>query len=114
MIFLQEYEGLTNKIHELQLKEQNLQDQIGSCEDLDIQDDGQVVDERLHQLIHDQNYVEPGGGTIPHNNSSTSLVGPKDDITNSPQMPHRSPMKAFIKAFLPNQQKTTVIINLFH
>ncbi|XP_064631999.1 serine/threonine-protein kinase B-raf-like isoform X5 [Lineus longissimus] len=108
-MYLQEYEGLTSKIHELQLKEQKLQDQIGSCEDLEIQqEEERLVDERLHQLIHDQNYVEPGGGTIPHNNSSTSLVGLKDDITNSPQMPHRSPMKAYVKAFLPNQQKTTV------
>ncbi|XP_074644385.1 serine/threonine-protein kinase A-Raf-like [Tubulanus polymorphus] len=119
-MYIQEYEGLTNKIHELQEKEQKLLDLINvdsmssDSDDYDYSEDNYRatghIDLRNSEAVYGKDNPDTGGGVLTENNSSSNLTNMvmRDNVMNSPQMQHRSPMKATIKAFLPNQQKTTV------
>ena len=116
LIDVQEYEGLTNKIHELQLREQELQDQLGnehsrSPSPTDYHppafggdgDDETVfpMPDNSHDATTPPLTIDSFTRDVTPNNSSGNLLA-------SPQLPPRSPLRNMIKAYLPNQQKTAV------
>lgn len=87
---LQEYEGLTNKIHELQLREQELQEHLSS-EDLPADSPLQQEDQ-LDPVDH-----EPQPPCLP-----PSFQGGNMDAAD------KGTMRNMVKAYLPNKQITTV------
>ena len=112
---LQEYDCLTNKIHELQLKEQELQEQLSNeraspppAVQLPL-----LPSEGDHQN-HDTPILTPNSssgnlpGSLPP--GIPSGAGPVPALVHSAPSnnPPRSPMKTMVKALLPNQQKTAV------
>ncbi|XP_064489063.1 serine/threonine-protein kinase A-Raf-like isoform X2 [Ornithodoros turicata] len=88
-MYIVEYEDLTGRLNEFQIKEQTLLDRIynmnGSCSPDPCDTD--TEDTTRHQL------PAPGNVSIP-----------MSDTRETP----RSPMKAVVRAYLPNQQRTTV------
>ncbi|XP_036359406.1 serine/threonine-protein kinase A-Raf isoform X3 [Octopus sinensis] len=82
-LYIQEYEQLTNKIHDFQLKEQQLLDKviIPSSETED-EDDDEEEEEKL--------------------------PSPTNSSTSSPKLPLKSPVRSTIKVLLPNAQFTRV------
>ncbi|ELT97372.1 hypothetical protein CAPTEDRAFT_217324 [Capitella teleta] len=113
-IYIQEYEGLTNRIHELQLREQLLQDKLGSDS---LGESPSPTEEPHYEISTHTIGVDSGydSTAFPYPNdslllASTPLVTPNSSSGNllaSPQMP-RSPLRNMIKANLPNQQKTCI------
>lgn len=79
-MYLKEYEGLTNKIHELQLKQQELQESL-------VDDD---------DLIVSQNYE-------PDDVSTISLPSVPNSSLNS-----KSPLRNTVKCYLPNKQISSI------
>ncbi|KAH9518954.1 hypothetical protein Btru_008774 [Bulinus truncatus] len=100
-IYVQEYEELANKIHEYQLREQRLQDQISLG-------GGSPPSSPAHdRLMQEEPLLSPGPPLTP-NNSNNNLrqlaTGQR-----SPQLAPRSSSNAHIKAYLPNSMVTTVV-----
>ncbi|KAL3853257.1 hypothetical protein ACJMK2_016812 [Sinanodonta woodiana] len=106
-IYLQEYEELTNKIHEFQEKLQKKEQELLDHE------------QSPHNQEEDTNH---GGGLIlssiyasrGHNSAHQSHNFPSGDsevfpAMPSPSLPLKSPM-GHIKAFLPNEQHTSVTV----
>lgn len=98
LFYLQEYEELANKIHEYQLREQRLQEQMsmgGGSPPASPPRDRTQIEEPL----------SPGAPLTPNNSNNnlrTLAVGQK-----SPQLATRS-TNAHLKAYLPNSMVTTV------
>lgn len=105
----QEYSELTTKLHDLEKKEQDLREQIavGASAASAINGGGKVGEVNPSP--------SPGGPT-------TSLVSPynrnndENFIAQSLQsgdegLSPRSPFKSVIRAYLPNQQRTSVQVN---
>ena len=103
---------MTNKIHELQLKEQELQEQLSNeraspppamqlpmlpCED-------------HHSIQHDTQNLTPNSSSnhLPGVATGMGAVPALIHSQPTPSNPPRSPMKTMVKAHLPNQQKTAV------
>lgn len=95
-VALQEYEGLTNKIHELQLREQELQEHLSS-EDLPADSPFQP-DDRLDPADH-----EPPPPQYP-----PSVPSGSTDATD------KGTMRNMVKAYLPNKQITTVSLTVIY
>ena len=94
----QEYEELANKIHEYQLREQRLQEQMSMG-------GGSPPPSPPHDKVtHDEPLLSPGPPLTPNNSNSNlrSLATGQ----RSPQLGRSS--NAHIKAFLPNSMVTTV------
>lgn len=114
VLTFQEYEGLTTRIHELQLREQQLQDQLGSEQSHSPSSTEDEGDGPMTSSDYE------GGGTafpIPPLSDSTlsaqdntPMVTPNSSSGNLLSSPKqtRSPLSSMIKAYLPNQQKTCV------
>jgi len=77
---LQEYEGLTNKIHELQLKQQELQESITDDDDLIVSQNDEQDDVSMISLPN-----------VPNNSLNS-----------------KSPMRNTVKCYLPNKQISSV------
>lgn len=97
---LQEYEELANKIHEYQLREQRLQEQMSVG-------DGSPPPSPPYFRNHPEESVPSPGLSVTPNSSSNNLrtlaVGQR-----SPQLGTRT-----VKAYLPNDMVTTVSITFF-
>lgn len=78
-LYIQEYEQLTNKIHDFQMKEQQLLDKVT----IPISD---TEDEEKEE----------------------KLPTPPNSSTSSPKLPLKSPVRSTIKIYLPNAQFTRV------
>lgn len=79
-VFPQEYETLTNKIHELQVKEEDL----------------------LAKMPNEEEQTAP----LPTQSTSTPGGGVQPSVTNS--LPSPKPVHGIIKAYLPNEQFSLV------
>ncbi|XP_014673683.1 PREDICTED: serine/threonine-protein kinase B-raf-like [Priapulus caudatus] len=88
-MYLAEYEELTNKLNELQMKEQKLQEQISNGR------------------------ASPVLPSLPPEPPNTPLLlspGGSGYSFGSPKVAPRSPLRSFIRAHLPNQQRTSVSV----
>ncbi|CAH1785024.1 unnamed protein product [Owenia fusiformis] len=122
-MYLQEYEALTDKIHELQLKEQELMEQTSdersspiptlSPQDMDSPPLPRKTSLEEHQIFSQVSSPPPHPGTplfMTPNTSSSNLQNLQNfDKLTTPIAP-KSPMKQMLKAYLPNHQITTVTI----
>ncbi|GFO42817.1 serine/threonine-protein kinase b-raf-like [Plakobranchus ocellatus] len=98
-IYVQEYEELANKIHEYQLREQRLQEQMSMG-------GGSPPPSPTHDRVpHEEPMLSPGPPLTP-NNSNTNLRSLATG-QRSPQLGRSS--NAHIKAYLPNSMVTTVL-----
>ncbi|RUS75032.1 hypothetical protein EGW08_017213 [Elysia chlorotica] len=97
-IYVQEYEELANKIHEYQLREQRLQEQMSMG-------GGSPPPSPPHEKVsHEDPLLSPGPPLTPNNsNSNLRNLAPGQ---RSPQLNRSS---NHIKAFLPNSMVTTVV-----
>lgn len=89
---LQEYEGLTNKIHELQIREQELQEHLFS-EFIPIESPVPPYDYQVLPVPGDQ-LLQP---CVPAGTSAGNVENVE-----------KGAMKNMVKAYLPNKQTTTV------
>ncbi|KAK6994772.1 serine/threonine-protein kinase A-Raf-like isoform X1 [Biomphalaria glabrata] len=97
-IYVQEYEELANKIHEYQLREQRLQDQISV---------GRGSPPPSPPLPEDP-LLSPGPPLTPNNSNNNLRQLPTGQ--RSPQLACRMERSTFhIKAYLPNSMVTTVV-----
>ena len=137
-LYIQEYEGLTTKIHELQLKEQELQEKLqnptpdpesptntvfSSTSDFDVttspsntptpnltpsSSSGNLVNHAVVQvsfrILSYSNYFI----------DATVIFQSVPATLGSPHLGPRSPMRTFVKAYLPNQQTTSVRLTQLH
>lgn len=109
---LQEYDWLTKKVHELQLKEQDLLEQLSNERSSPI---NTPVDTPPGDIPHVFPTVTPSPETTPN------LPGiPQTPVTapvtgqGSPHLAQRSPLRTALKAFLPNHQKTVVSSDFYN
>ncbi|GAB1598249.1 serine/threonine-protein kinase A-Raf-like isoform X4 [Argonauta hians] len=79
-LYIQEYEQLTNKIHDFQLKEQQLLDKV----------------------------IIPSSETEDEDDDEEKLPSPTNSSTSSPKLLLKSPVRSTIKVLLPNAQFTRV------
>jgi len=115
-IGIQEYEGLTNKIHELQMREQDLQESL-ICDDVVPE-----PDEPNYSFLQTMTPQEQHGDMFRWLDADlampqvcvTPVISPTGSFGNptsgpsSPCYPHSSPIKNMVRAYLPNQQTTSV------
>ena len=95
----QEYETLTNKIHRLQEREQQLQEQLSFLDE----ESGQVSPTMAPETELDYHF---GGGDWAHVPSATTSEMSAGRSAQNLEMPLRNA----IKAYLPNKQISTVCI----
>ncbi|XP_025094528.1 serine/threonine-protein kinase A-Raf-like isoform X2 [Pomacea canaliculata] len=104
-IYVQEYEELANKIHEYQLREQRLQEQLSLWSE-----SPPPSPVHSHPYVHpkpqapEDPLLSPGPPLTPSTNASTTQRHPYRQ--RSPQAGR--PAGSFIKAYLPNNQVTAV------
>ncbi|XP_054718655.1 serine/threonine-protein kinase B-raf-like isoform X2 [Uloborus diversus] len=94
-MYITEYEDLTSKLNEFQIQEQRLLEQIGN--NCDGRDSPEYLDDGDSFLA---------GMQLPSNNQVNFSSCTTADT--SPRISPRSPLKSVVRAFLPNQQRTTV------
>ncbi|KFM70935.1 Serine/threonine-protein kinase B-raf, partial [Stegodyphus mimosarum] len=102
-MYITEYEDLTSKLNEFQIQEQRLLEKIGS--DCDGRDSPEFLDDGDEAKLYSDSFLT--GMQLTSNNSQTNFTGSTAADT-SPRISPRSPLKSVVRAFLPNQQRTTV------
>ncbi|XP_035210323.1 serine/threonine-protein kinase A-Raf-like [Stegodyphus dumicola] len=102
-MYITEYEDLTSKLNEFQIQEQRLLEKIGN--DCDGRDSPEFLDDGDEAKLYSDSFLT--GMQLTSNNSQTNFTGSTAADT-SPRISPRSPLKSVVRAFLPNQQRTTV------
>jgi len=101
MLVCQEYEGLTNKIHDLQMREQQLHEVL-----FDNQHAATATTSDTGGLMISDMAGQPGsmspGAELPH------PAGLEDDSSASSSS--RTPMRGIVKAYLPKKMTTSVSV----
>ncbi|KAL8610234.1 hypothetical protein ACOMHN_038929 [Nucella lapillus] len=97
-IYVQEYEELANKIHEYQLREQRLQEQMS------MRGSPPPSPPLRQEVSEEPPMLSPGPPLTPSNNSSTMRSQPYGQ--RSPKTVRA--VNAHVKAYLPNSQVTSV------
>ncbi|XP_023242081.1 serine/threonine-protein kinase B-raf-like [Centruroides sculpturatus] len=100
-MYITEYEDLTSKLNEFQLKEQKLLEQI------DVESNGRDSPEFCDPDYDDGRFGDFSSSTqlLPNNNQG-SFSG--TCIESGQHIGLRSPLRSVVRAYLPNQQRTTV------
>jgi len=102
----QEYEGLTNKIHDLQMREQQLHEVLfdyqhaaaASAADADVL----MMSDAGSQPFS----MSPGAADLPH----AAAAALRDDSSSSTSS--KTPMRGIVRAYLPKKMTTVVSITL--
>ncbi|XP_077540467.1 serine/threonine kinase raf oncogene isoform X1 [Haemaphysalis longicornis] len=96
-MYILEYQDLTGRLNEFQIREQTLMDRIctmnGNCSPTDHGGDTDTEDSAAA--------ARPSAAATGPSSHGAASAG-------SSEVPPRSPMKSVVRAFLPNQQRTTV------
>ncbi|XP_015915867.1 serine/threonine-protein kinase A-Raf isoform X2 [Parasteatoda tepidariorum] len=101
-MYITEYEDLTSKLNEFQIQEQRLLEQIGN--DCDGRDSPEYFDDSDEAKLYSDTFL----ARMQMNSNNSQMFSRNAPADTSPRISPRSPLKSVVRAFLPNQQRTTV------
>ncbi|GFQ98698.1 hypothetical protein TNCT_298821 [Trichonephila clavata] len=106
-MYITEYEDLTSKLNEFQMQEQKLLERIGNdCDD--GRDSPEYLDDNDEAKLYSDTFLARMQLNSNSSQSCFSNTIGNSAVDTSPRISPRSPLKSVVRAFLPNQQRTTV------